>query len=120
MKERSRMFLIPIYGYSIEIVATESVEKSYNKPSRLKRLQGTFSGDVWGLHAYCGSKSTLFFSIEGLTHNTIAHECFHATNWVSSYFGINKDKSDEAVAWLNGYIAELIYSCLKSWKLRIK
>lgn len=40
----------------------------------------------------------------------IAHEIFHVTCWIMKYVGITlSDESEEAFAYLNGYITEQFY-----------
>jgi hypothetical protein len=52
-----------------------------------------------------------------LTHNTLAHEIYHATVKITEQRGII---DEEAQAWFNGHIAEVVYRFLDKKKLEVK
>jgi len=59
----------------------------------------------------------LMVSHQFLTHNTIAHEIFHAAVRITEHRGIT---DEEAQAWLAGHLTGQLYKFLDKKKLTIK
>jgi len=59
----------------------------------------------------------LVVSSKYLTHNTIAHEIFHAAVRITEDRGI---VDEEAQAWLTGHITGSVYKFLERKKLKVK
>lgn len=56
----------------------------------------------------CGAT---IIKINHISHNIIAHEIFHAVTYLLSHIGMSlSKKSDEAYAYLIGYVTEQIYA----------
>ncbi len=62
-------------------------------------------------------KYYLLIDIVYLTHNTIAHEIYHAVTRITKDRGI---EDEEAQAWLCGYLSEEIYKFLDNKKIEVK
>jgi hypothetical protein len=63
------------------------------------------------------SKYILLIDLKYLSHNTIAHETYHAVVRVTEDRGI---VDEEAQAWLCGHLSGVIYKFLDNKKLPIK
>jgi len=63
------------------------------------------------------SKYFLLIDLKYLSHNTIAHEVYHAVVRVTEERGV---VDEEAQAWLCGHITGAIYKFLDKKKLQIK
>ena len=63
------------------------------------------------------SKYFLLIDLKYLSHNTIAHETYHAVVRVTEERGI---VDEEAQAWLCGHLSGTIYKFLDKKKLQIK
>jgi hypothetical protein len=59
----------------------------------------------------------LLIDLRYLTHNTIAHEIYHAVVRITEDRGIS---DEEAQAWLCGYITDVVYKYLDKKKIEIK
>lgn len=124
MKEKSKIHLIPIYDAELEVVVTSSMEGSQKNKNRLARL-GNDDNIVGGRGLmWCSATETrmaILMRSNSVTHETIAHEVFHATHrlmhFTNTKFSI---VHDEPFAYLCGYIADLIYQDLNEWGIRPK
>lgn len=59
----------------------------------------------------------LLFPKDFLSHNTIAHEIYHATVRISEDRVVT---DEEAQAWLAGYITGMVYEFLEKKKIQLK
>ena len=109
---------LPTYGCELKIAVVESVS------AEAKRLYKKYSiNEVFGMEAEGAlimPDSVTYYLILSksyLTHNTIAHEVFHAAVRVTE----DRDITDEeAQAWLAGHISGVIYKFLQKKKLQVK
>ena len=59
----------------------------------------------------------LLIDLKYLSHNTIAHEIYHATIGITEDRGVN---DEEAQSWLCGHITGTVYKFLDKKKFKIK
>lgn len=99
-------------------VVTDEVVDLVNQIIKNKKYTTVFEGPVEGVMV-SGDISEYYIIIDSkyLSHNTIAHEVFHAVLKINNDRGIT---DEEAGAWLLGYITEHIYKSLSKKKLTVK
>ena len=106
------------YSCSMTFMVTDDVIEKVNSIYKKSKLNDTFSDVVEGVVlSFDMDNYYLIISSEYLTHDTIAHEVYHAAVRVSE----DRDVTDEeAQAWLAGYITGEIYKFLQKKNLPIK
>lgn len=112
---------LPTYSCELLFVVTDQLktesEKIYKK-YQLKLDDDDVDGENEGILLSPDiDKYFLLIDIKYLTHNTIAHEIYHAVVRVTEDRGIS---DEEAQAWLCGHLTESIYKFLEKKKLEIK
>lgn len=109
---------LPMYECSIIIMIVDSVSEEADKLYKKFKIDLDFGDEAEGALLFLESdKYHLLFHKEFLSHNTIAHEVFHAAVRVTE----DRDVVDEeAQAWLTGHITELIYKFLEKKNLPVK
>lgn len=109
---------LPTYSCILTFVVTDNLEKFvktlYKKYNIIDLIEDSSEGILLTPDI---DKHYLVISSEYLTHNTIAHEIFHAAVRVTEDRGI---VDEEAQAWLAGHIAGSVYKFLESKKLKVK
>lgn len=103
-------------GLSISVVDSvcEEVDKLYKK----HKIQDVFGSEAEGAVVMIGMQQYhILYHKDYLTHNTIAHEVFHATVRITEDREIT---DEEAQAWLMGHITALVYKFLDKKKLTVK
>lgn len=113
----SKLISINTFSCKLKFIVTDNINQDISniyKKHKLKNneiieLEGIFVS-VNGLIYY------LLIDKKYLTHNTIAHEIYHAATMITA----DRDIDDEETrAWLCGYITEKIYDFIKSKKIEI-
>jgi hypothetical protein len=114
---------IKLQTYSCELVVTitdalkKESDKIYKK-YKLKIDEEEEEGDNEGLLITSSiARYYLLIDTKYLTHNTLAHEMYHAVVRVTEDRGVS---DEEAQAWLSGHLAGVIYKFLDKKKLEIK
>jgi len=109
---------LPAYGCELRITVVESVATEALRLYKKYSLDERFEDEAEG--ALVMPDSTIYYLLLNksyLTHNTIAHEVFHAAVRMTE----DRDITDEeAQAWLAGHISGVIYKFLHKKKLQIK
>jgi hypothetical protein len=111
---------LPTYSCELLFIVTDQLKteslKIYKK-YKLK-LDDDVDGENEGILLSPDlDKYFLIIDTKYLTHNTIAHEAYHAVVRVTEDRGIS---DEEAQAWLCGHITAVIYKFLDKKKLEIK
>jgi len=109
---------VPIYDHlHLEIILsndTSRVAKYANIPAE---EVGIYSGLVFKREARRRSSVCIYLYTDGSdlpTFNTIAHEVFHAANYIFESIGAKPDtQNDEPQAYLVGWIAGEVHKALK-------
>jgi len=108
------------YSYKVIVTVTDKLkmlsEKLYKK-YKIK-FEEEEEGENEGLLVSPDiSKYFLLIDLKYLSHNTIAHEIYHAVVRVTEERGVI---DEEAQAWLCGHLSGTIYKFLDKKKLQIK
>lgn len=113
-----KTFKIDIYSCKITIIITENV---MDEEEKLYIKMGEEPEDITpndGLTIFFDNGHYyVMFKEAALSHNLIAHEIFHLTLAITENRTID---DEEAKAWLNGYLTELVYSYLNKINKEIK
>ena len=106
------------YSCSIVFMVVDDVPSEVNKIYKKASLKDKFDDVVEGVVlSFDIDNYHLIISSQYLTHDTIAHEVYHAAVRVTE----DRDVTDEeAQAWLAGYMTGEIYKFLQKKDLRIK
>jgi hypothetical protein len=108
----------PTYNCKLVITVVDSVKKEVEKLYKKYKITEPFDFEAEGALVMPGTE-TYYLLLENafLTHNTIAHEIFHAAVRITE----DRDITDEeAQAWMAGHITETLYKFLEKKKLQVK
>lgn len=112
---------IKLQTYSCELVVTitDTLKKESDRIYKKYKLSNEDEdGENEGLLITPSiAKYYLLIDTKYLSHNTIAHEMYHAVVRVTEDRGVS---DEEAQAWLSGHLAGVIYKFLDKKKLEIK
>lgn len=116
---------IPLLEMELRVVICDSVIAARNSSrfSKLFRSKWERKSDVKGMCSTdCFKGLYLFFSRKHLDHSLIAHEVFHAVQFICEKHGVrvSSDGGEEAPALFCEYLTELVYGDLKKWKISIR
>jgi hypothetical protein len=108
---------IPTYECKVFIIVTEDLKKEYQKLCR-KYNEQEEEGEAEAM-VFSSDMSVYYvvFDKKYLSHNSIAHECYHLVREIKKDRDI---KDDEAGAWLMGHVSGYIYKFLHRKKFSIK
>jgi len=109
---------LPTYSCKIIVRIVDSVCDEAGKIYKKYKIKEDFGGEAEG--AVIMPDIDVYYLLLGssyLTHNTIAHELFHAVVRVTEDRGV---ADEEAQAWLAGHLTAVIYKFLEKKKLDIK
>jgi hypothetical protein len=106
------------YGCKLVITVVDNVKHSVEKLYKKYKIKEDFDFEAEGALVMPGTE-TYYLLLEKsfLTHNTIAHEIFHAAVRITEDRGIT---DEEAQAWMAGHITEILYKFLEKKKLQVK
>jgi hypothetical protein len=109
---------LPTYSCEVVVIVVDSVAEEAGKLYKKYKLKDEFGDEAEGAVLMLDTdKYYLLIGSTNLSHNTLAHEIYHAT------IRITKDRDildEETQAWLNGHITEMIYKFLENKKIQIK
>lgn len=111
---------VPLHMYECKLIISvvDSVSKEASKIYKKYKITEDFGDEAEGALIMPGIDT--YYLVIGhpfLTHNTIAHEIFHATVRITE----DRDITDEETqAWLAGHLAEMFYKFLDKKKLQIQ
>ena len=105
------------YTCQLVLVITDQLKAEVNALYKKHKLPEIFDVDAEGVMVSLQmSKYYLIIDADCLSHNTIAHECFHVVNRIMQDRDI---KDEEAGAWIAGHISGFIYKSLNKKNLTI-
>jgi hypothetical protein len=108
----------PTYGCKLVITVVDNVKYSVEKLYKKYKIKEDFDFEAEGALVMPGTETYyLLLDKAYLTHNTIAHEIFHAAVRITEDRGIT---DEEAQAWMAGHITETLYKFLEKKKLQVK
>ena len=121
MKEVYRRHYIDIYEHWFELVVCDEINPSRNSKRRTKILEPYEVRNAQGLSTLKDRNLFLFLRSDSIEHNLIAHEVTHIVHFLFANIGQKIDPmNNEELAYLAGYLTNLIYKDLKRWKFRVK
>lgn len=113
----NKKFKLPTYACSVEIIITDKLSDEVNKIYKKHKFDDKFTDVAEGVVITIDiDKYYIILSTKYLSHNTIAHEVYHAA------VRITEDRSisdEEAQAWLAGHLTEEVYKFIEKKKLTI-
>lgn len=109
---------IPIYGLTLKVTfCFEAYQKELGYETR----------ETEGSAFRKGSVITLFLKSKdgGVSPNTVAHEAFHAADYVGEAIGLEfqVDGANEQYAYLIGWVVDRVFDCLRyenEWLSRLQ
>lgn len=105
------------YNCELQFCVLDNLNGELNKLYKKYKVNEIFDESAEGvLFTPDIDKYILLIDYKYLTHNTIAHEVFHAVMKITEDRDIN---DEEAQAWLVGHISGDIYKFLKRKKIEI-
>jgi hypothetical protein len=106
-----------MYACSVEIIITDELSNEVNKIYKKHKFEDKFTDVAEGVVITIDiDKYYIILSTKYLSHNTIAHEVYHAA------VRITEDRSisdEETQAWLAGHLTEEVYKFIEKKKLTI-
>jgi len=106
------------YSCDIIFIVTEQIVKETNKILKQNDVKHRVDYEIEGIFLYHDiDKYYVLLDINNLSHNTIAHELYHACVRITEDRCIS---DEEAQAWLCGYLADNMYKFLDKNKIKIK
>ncbi len=107
-----------IYDCKVNFILTNDVNKEIKRISTKNKHPFTLDSEVEGIVFYFNiSEYFILINNEYLTHNTLAHEIYHAVVKVTEPRDITDEESQ---AWLCGKLTQDIYKFLENNKVEIK
>jgi hypothetical protein len=106
------------YSCKLTLIVTDQVKVEIAKIYKKHKLKEDIDYDVEGiLLSPITNDYSLLLDLKYLTHNTIAHEIYHASSRIC---GDRDVHDEEAKAWLTGYITGEMYKFLEKKNLQVK
>jgi ribosomal protein S17E len=99
-------------------MVVDNVKKEAEKLYKKYKISDEFEDEAEGALVMPDMEDYYLLLDKGfITHNTIAHEIFHAAVRITEDRGIT---DEEAQAWMAGHITETLYKFLEKKKLQVK
>jgi hypothetical protein len=107
------------YSCALVIIITDQLKTECKKIYKKYKIEaGEESGEDEGVFISTDiTKYFLLIDSKYLSHNTIAHEIYHAVVGITEDRGIT---DEEAQSWLCGHLSGTVYKFLDKKKLQIK
>ena len=110
----SKKLKLPNYSCTVEIIVSDEINSIVNNIYSKNKIDERFTDAVEGILITLDiSTYYLILNTKYLTHNTIAHEVYHASRKVTEDREI---QDEESQAWLAGYIAAEVYKFIEKKK----
>ena len=106
------------YSCKLTLIVTDQIKVEITKIYKKHKLKEDIDYEVEGvLLSPITNDYSLLLDLKYLTHNTVAHEIYHASSRICE----DRDVHDEeAKAWLAGYITGEMYKFLEKKNLQVK
>jgi DNA-binding transcriptional regulator YbjK len=114
----SKVINLTMYGCKVHFIISNQMNKlvaSLYKKHNVPMIEDLAAEGV--LLCFEGTNYYIIIDADDLSHNTIAHEVYHATVKVTEDREIN---DEETQAWLCGHLAQNVYEFVDKKKLTIK
>jgi len=114
---KSKKIKLATYNCNIVIIITDNLTAEVNSIYKKLNSKEVFQGEAEGVLLTLDIDNYyLVYDIGYLSHNTIAHEIYHAVVKVTE----DRDIVDEeSQAWLCGYLAEEVYKYIQKNNFKI-
>ena len=113
-----KVIKLNIYDCKVNFIVTNDVNKEIKRISTKNKNPFTLDSEVEGIVFYFSiSEYFIIINENYLTHNTLAHEIYHAVIKVTEPRDITDEESQ---AWLCGKLTQDIYIFLETNKVTIK
>lgn len=113
-----KIIKIDQYNCNLIVILSDKIKEDTNKLLKKDKLSHRIDYEIEGIFLYHDiDKYYLLISQQHLSHNTIAHEVYHAVVRITEDREINDEESQ---AWLMGYITEQIYKFINKKNVEIK
>ncbi len=114
----TKIIKLSTYNCEVKVIITNKLKEESEKIYKKYDLKDDDDGENEGLLISPDiDKYFLMVDTKYLSHNTIAHEVYHATVRVTEDRGISDEESQ---AWLCGHMTGVIYKFLEKKTLTIK
>lgn len=105
------------YNCELIVILTDKIKEETNRLLKKDKIPNRIEYEIEGIFlSHDIDKYYLLLSLQHLSHNTIAHEVYHAVVRITEDRDINDEESQ---AWLMGYIVEQIYKFLNTKNVQI-
>jgi hypothetical protein len=106
-----------MYGCKLELIVTKDIQAEVCRLLKKAGLPDEFDGGAEGMMlSFIMEYYYLIIDEKYLTHNTLAHEIYHAVVRITEDRNIT---DEETQAWLAGHITQFVYKFLESKKLEV-
>jgi hypothetical protein len=117
MKSLKKTINIDMYGCKLELIVTKDIQAEVCRLLKKAGLPDEFDGGAEGMMlSFIMEYYYLIIDENYLTHNTLAHEIYHAVVRITEDRNIT---DEETQAWLAGHITEFVYKFIESKKLEV-
>jgi hypothetical protein len=108
---------LPTYSCELYFYVSDALNNEVNKAYKKYKVGEKFEESAEGvLFSPDIDKYILFIDVKYLSHNTLAHEIFHAVMKITKDRDIN---DEEAQAWLIGHITGDVYKFLNKKNITV-
>ena len=115
---KKKTIKLQTYNCNVIIIVTDDLKNNVNKIYKKLKHNDTLNQEAEGILITIDIDNYyVVFDIQYLSHNTIAHELYHAVVKVTEDRDIVEE---EAQAWLMGYLSEVVYKYLQKNSFKIK
>ena len=113
-----KVIKLNVYDCKVNFIVSNDINKEIKRISTKNKQPFILDSEVEGIVFYFNlSEYFILINNEYLTHNTLAHEIYHAVIKVTEPRDIT---DEEAQAWLCGKLTQEIYKFLEQNKVTIK
>lgn len=115
--KKSKKIKLSTYNCNLIIIVTDLLKEEVNSIYKKLNHKETFQGEAEGVLLTLDIDNYyLIYDVQYLSHNTIAHEIYHAVVKVTEDRDIVEE---EPQAWLCGYLAEEVYKYIQKNNFKI-
>ena len=115
--KKSKKIKLATYNCNLIIIITDKLKEEVNSIYKKLNCKDTFQGEAEGVLLTLDIDNYyLIYDIQYLSHNTIAHEIYHAVVKVTEDRDIVEEESQ---AWLCGYLAEEVYKFIQKNNFKV-
>jgi hypothetical protein len=109
---------VKVYDCVLEFIVTDEIMQQYSKICKKYKMNPEYTSlDGVFLFPTNGPSYYLIIALSKLTHNTIAHEVYHAATRICDHRDI---EDEETKAWLAGYLTQEVYLFLEKKQQKVK